>query len=72
MILQNLVTHDSRNIKTVMDNITIYDVADIIFKQGLSSVLVLNKAKKSIGIVTEQDVVLAIKTFKQKIFIYYF
>ncbi|MAI07678.1 MAG: histidine kinase [Magnetococcales bacterium] len=67
MILQNLVTHDSRNIKTVMDNITIYDVADIIFKQGLSSVLVLNKAKKSIGIVTEQDVVLAIKTFKQKI-----
>ena len=28
---------------------------------------VLNKAKKSIGIVTEQDVVLAIKTFKQKI-----
>lgn len=50
-----------------MDHITIYEVADIIFKQGLSSVLVLNKAKRSIGIVTEQDVVLAIKTYKQQI-----
>lgn len=67
MNLQSLITHDASNIKTVMDHITIYDVADIIFKQGLSSVLVLNKAKRSIGIVTEQDVVLAIKTFKQRI-----
>jgi CBS domain-containing protein len=67
MRLQNLVTHESKNIKTVHDTATIYEAAELIFTNGAASVLVLNKAKKSIGIVTEQDVVLAIKTFKQKI-----
>lgn len=67
MRLQSLVTQESKNIKSIPDSATIYQAAELIFTNGVASLLVLNKAKQSIGIVTEQDVVLAIKTFKQKI-----
>ncbi len=50
-----------------MDTDTIYDAAELIFTAGAASVLIINKAKKSVGIITEQEVVQAIKTYKQKI-----
>lgn len=67
MRLNQLVTQDTKNIKSIADTATIYEAADLIFTNGATSILVLNKAKRSIGIVTEQDLVLAIKTYKQKI-----
>ena len=67
MKLQQLIGITSQTIETVMDSSTIYDAAELIFTGGVASVLILNKAKQSIGLITEQEVVLAIKTYKQKI-----
>lgn len=67
MKLQKLIGITGQTIETVPDNSTIYDAAELIFTDGATSVLILNKAKQSIGLITEQEVVLAIKTYKQKI-----
>ena len=67
MQLIDLVTAEAKNIRTVYDPHSIFQAADIVFKTGAPSVLVLNTAKRYVGIVTEQDIILAIKKYKQRI-----
>lgn len=52
-----ILAHKGRNVITISQDITLQDVSEILAKNGIGSIVVLDESESVIGIISERDIV---------------